>query len=166
MLPSSSTASPIIYRSGRTYRAKAQRSELSSSPKQSGARAIPVDWVLNVDLASNNMNHGSPEQVLDFATQEVVSKPGAESSRLFNNYRANRYQANRRPFDKEEVMVIPHPSMHPRAVSDYDGFKRVENSRWNNLRGMWGKRSSLPAQQLLQSPADSETDERQVVKSM
>lgn len=170
MLPSASTASPIIYRSGRTYRAKTQRSELGSGLKlqqQPGTRVSPVDWVLNVDLASNNMVHGSPEQVLDFATQEAVSKPAAESSRLFNSYRANRYQANRRPFSKEEVMVIPHSSMHPRAVADYDGFKRVENSRWNNLRGMWGKRSILPAQQqLLQSSADTENGERQVVKSM
>lgn len=31
------------------------------------------------------------------------------------------------------------------ARSDYD-WKRVENSRWNNLRGMWGKRSVSPAE--------------------
>lgn len=26
------------------------------------------------------------------------------------------------------------------GLSDLDGYKRVENTRWNNLRGMWGKR--------------------------
>lgn len=34
-----------------------------------------------------------------------------------------------------------HTPKHSRSVNDYE-FKRVENSRWNNLRGMWGKRSS------------------------
>lgn len=32
------------------------------------------------------------------------------------------------------------PSMRNPSYANYDN-KRVENSRWNNLRGMWGKRS-------------------------
>lgn len=35
-----------------------------------------------------------------------------------------------------------HTPKHSRSVNpDYE-WKRVENSRWNNLRGMWGKRAN------------------------
>lgn len=40
---------------------------------------------------------------------------------------------------RSEEVSLSSP-MQNRASSDYE-FKRVENSRWNNLRGMWGKRS-------------------------
>jgi len=43
-----------------------------------------------------------------------------------------------RSVESQEVAL--HAPMHSRSVSDYE-WKRVENSRWNNLRGMWGKRS-------------------------
>lgn len=40
--------------------------------------------------------------------------------------------------DTAEVAIST--PLKSRSVSEYD-WKRVENSRWNNLRGMWGKRS-------------------------
>lgn len=54
---------------------------------------------------------------------------------------------------KNEEMSMDSP-MHSQVGSDFQ-FKRVENSRWNNLRGMWGKRS-VPMDSYMESYAASD----------
>lgn len=38
--------------------------------------------------------------------------------------------------------VAEHMPVHSQSGNDFE-WKRVENTRWNNLRGMWGKRSMM-----------------------
>lgn len=60
-----------------------------------------------------------------------------------SHFNARRYQLNAGPhliLGAEETAL--HTPKHSRSVNpDYE-WKRVENSRWNNLRGMWGKRAN------------------------
>lgn len=57
----------------------------------------------------------------------------------------------------EEVAL--HTPVHSGTSSDYE-WKRVENSRsWNNLRGMWGKRSLSPAVARDDEPSNKKADE-------
>lgn len=65
----------------------------------------------------------------------------------------NRFPGAVRRASKDEALRSP---MHLRAAADFDGFKRVENSnRWNNLKGMWGKRADLDFQQQQQQRAQA-----------
>lgn len=48
--------------------------------------------------------------------------------------------ANQQHHTSDTAEVAIHTPLHSRSVSEYD-WKRMETSRWNNLRGMWGKRS-------------------------
>lgn len=67
------------------------------------------------------------------------------SERALSNDRANARRSPTNPrLTSDSAEVVIHTPLHSsRSVSDYE-WKRVENSRWNNLRGMWGKRSVPP----------------------
>lgn len=60
-----------------------------------------------------------------------------------------------------EEFAIQTP-IHSQSSGDYE-TKRVENSRgWNNLRGMWGKRSVLPSMPVGDEGGDGDTNRQQL----
>lgn len=71
---------------------------------------------------------------------------GANQQRARNSNNANA-NSNSGPSSQLQVQhrtgseeVALHTPIHSQSASDYE-WKRVEQSRWNNLRGMWGKRA-------------------------
>jgi len=88
-----------------------------------GARGITSAGIQQAYLADGGPISGS------FGSQSSSATPlasGGQSS------------GHRHRLGTEEVAL--QTPMHSPSANDYE-WKRVENSRWNNLRGMWGKRA-------------------------
>ena len=63
-------------------------------------------------------------------------QPGGQSQQLQQQHQQPHW--NHRLAGTEEVAM--HTPIHSQSAGDY-GWKRTEISRWNTLRGMWGKRA-------------------------
>lgn len=159
-----STPSPVMYRSGRTYRdqmkqpilkqARQQEEEDKQRLKLEDDPNYPLDvYGIGLRLPARDQQEQVPRGEGSLSAIKLIG-----GVRHMGKLKSNLY-SSRRSYGNDYV------------------YKR-ENSRWNNLKGMWGKRADLAPQtsdQQLPSTAEqildnksSETDdsERQINKTM
>lgn len=150
-----STLSPI-YRGGRTFPSFG----LSVANSESSAKREVNDRFGGQQVVNRPQELLTKQPIIEYEPADAqaggmkknilgITWPQSRPTGSYLNVRRSQY--NSRPhliLGTEENAL--HSPKHSRSVNDYE-WKRVENSRWNNLRGMWGKRAS--------SELDREADE-------
>lgn len=144
----SSTLSPI-YRGGRTFPSFG----LSMANSDSSAKREYNDHFGAQQVVTRPQALLTKQPIIEYEPVDAVAQAGGLKKNILgivwpqsrptgSYYNVRRSQVNSRPhliLGTEETAL--HTPKHSRSVNDYE-WKRVENSRWNNLRGMWGKRAS------------------------
>lgn len=119
----------------------------------------------------------------DYSQSEQFGKLKQKSGKtiggmIFPPIKASLLASSKSNIDNDATTSMKQPKARPSAssieevaysapihgINDYE-FKRVENTRWNNLRGMWGKRS-VPdsSQQDLENSSNANEQQQKTVR--
>lgn len=120
------------------------RAAVPAKSRKSGL--LGIVWPPNRPLAGGTAPfYSSPQaaaarksQSTNGRSSQLASPSGASAQSSQSSATSSSPSSLHHRIGTEEVAL--HTPIHLHSASDYE-WKRVENSRWNNLRGMWGKRA-------------------------
>lgn len=145
-IPTRAPPVSAIYRTGRTYPSTGSISDYVSNSLSSSLRGQQqVPQAIRSVIPSNTNTKHSQKGTLKVNDVDLSNSKAGRQLQYVTWYPAYERRLIKMPSDSPHPLgsdEIPlHTPMDPRSMNDFD-FKRVENTRWNNLRGMWGKRAS------------------------
>lgn len=169
-LPSRPDGSPVASQAAPGASSELEQWQSNLAPVDTSSRLGPAksrksNGVLGIVWPGSGARNGAPVSVAPSASTPFFSMPSASRKNLAPTSPALRASLAGGPSPRETLSqsaaaaaataaaaaasrhhrlgteeVALHTPIHSHPSNDYE-WKRVENSRWNNLRGMWGKRA-------------------------
>lgn len=159
-----------IYRTGRTYPSVGYTGYSSQANDYASSRSMPTLRLAmpTTGIGYNPSQNFVPREIQKARKQSVLgidwggSRPTGSSalvtvrrSQALANGQGGLMDRSQQHHSLGTGEVAIHTPMHSRSAADYE-WKRVENlSKWNNLRGMWGKRASSSAFDSVEEPTSA-----------